>query len=364
MKILVVGAWQWSWYQEAFSDALRTLGQEVKGFGWADLFFTGLDREQGARPRSFLSRIQQRLGMGPLIGQLNRRLVETALQFRPDVLFAYNSTLVLPDALRRIKSRLPTTLLAQYSNDNPFSPGADWWLWRHVRRSVPLYDLHFVYRQGNEHDIRQLGGRNIHLLRSYYVPKTDFRVADASKDVSLASDVLFAGHYEPDERLECLEALAALDVNFKLFGGTWHLAERRLGAESPLRRFFPVRSLTRADYRTAISGTKIALCFLSKLNGDTYTRRTFEIPAMQTFMLSEYTDDLASLYEPGVEAAFFRSKEEMLEKIEYYLKHDQQRLAIARNGHLRLLRDGHDVVSRAREFLTALQTHKTEGTMS
>ncbi|MBZ0310797.1 MAG: glycosyltransferase, partial [Anaerolineae bacterium] len=88
------------------------------------------------------------------------------------------------------------------------------------------------------------------------------------------------------------------------------------------------------------------------LNQDTYTRRNFEIPAMRTFLLSQYSDDLASLFKEGEEAEFFRSKEEMLDKIAYYLAHDEPRQRIAQRGYERV-RDGHDVQSRARQ---ALQT--------
>jgi hypothetical protein len=355
MKFLVVGAWQWTWYQQAFSEALRSLGHEVRAFGWAERFLTGLHTELIPSPRNLSARIQQRLGWGPLVNELNRDLVQAAREFQPNVLFAYNGTLVRPEALRRIKNALPETLLVQYSNDNPFSANADWFLWRHLKRSIPIYEAHFVYRHGNELDLRQHGGRNIRLLRSYYVPETDFRAEPTENETDFRSDVLFAGHYEPDGRLEMLEEVAGLDVNFKLFGGTWQLAEDRLRPNGRLRALFPVRALSRADYRKAISGTKIALCFLSKLNGDTYTRRSFEIPAMQTFMLSEYTEDLASLYREGSEAEFFRSKEEMLDKIVYYLKHDDERQSIAANGHRRLLRDGHDVVARARQFVADLE---------
>jgi spore maturation protein CgeB len=105
----------------------------------------------------------------------------------------------------------------------------------------------------------------------------------------------------------------------------------------------------------AISGAKIALCFLSKLNEDTYTTRNFQIPAMRTFMLSEYTPDLASLFEEGKEAEFFRSQDELLDKIRYYLQHDSEREEIAHNGHKRLLADGHDVVSRARQVVAVVE---------
>lgn len=41
----------------------------------------------------------------------------------------------------------------------------------------------------------------------------------------------------------------------------------------------------------------------------------------------------------------------MINKICFYLKHDDKRKKIARAGHERLLRDGHEVTDRAREIL-------------
>lgn len=68
-------------------------------------------------------------------------------------------------------------------------------------------------------------------------------------------------------------------------------------------------------------------------------------------MLSQCTDDLDSMFKEGIEAEYFRDKEEMMDKIRYYLKHDDKREKIAKAGYERLLRDGHEVTDRAGEIL-------------
>jgi spore maturation protein CgeB len=100
-----------------------------------------------------------------------------------------------------------------------------------------------------------------------------------------------------------------------------------------------------------LCGARIALCFLSKLNRDTYTRRCFEIPASGTLLLSEYSDDLAGMFREGVEADYFRSPEEMIEKIRCYLDDDALRRRVAAAGRLRVVDDGHDVVSRMAQVI-------------
>ena len=99
-------------------------------------------------------------------------------------------------------------------------------------------------------------------------------------------------------------------------------------------------------YYQKISSAKIALCFLSKMNRDTYTRRCFEIPAMGVFMLCQYSEDLACLFKDGVDAVFFHNPDDMMEKIDYYTKHNNLRAQIAASGMKRVILDKHDVVSR------------------
>ena len=65
----------------------------------------------------------------------------------------------------------------------------------------------------------------------------------------------------------------------------------------------------------------------------------------KTMMLAEYTDDLASLFTPEVEADYFKSKEQLLDKVNFYLSHKLTK-SIGEAGYRRLIKDGHEVVDR------------------
>jgi spore maturation protein CgeB len=77
-------------------------------------------------------------------------------------------------------------------------------------------------------------------------------------------------------------------------------------------------------------------------------------------MLSEYSDDLATLFREGEEAEFFRSEEEMLAKIEHYLNDEFNRKSVAESGFRRVYQDGHDVVSRMGQVLIWVEELRKE----
>ena len=77
-------------------------------------------------------------------------------------------------------------------------------------------------------------------------------------------------------------------------------------------------------------------------------------------MLSEYTDDLNSLFEENKESVYFRSKEDLLEKVRFYLNNPELRANIAGAGYERLLKDGHEVSDRAKEIMRVYNIVKNE----
>ena len=63
--------------------------------------------------------------------------------------------------------------------------------------------------------------------------------------------------------------------------------------------------------------------------------RVFDICGCGGFLMTNWQEELPGMYEPGVEAEFFASQEELLDKVGYYLEHDDERNAIAKRGYTR-----------------------------
>ena len=345
-KILIAGPGLWPWYERACAAALRSLGCRVVEFSWCDDFYRWTEGRKEPVARSFSRRIQNRFLFGPALNAVNESLVRAARAEQPDIIWLYNASHIYAKTVRELRHLKPQPKLVAYTNDNPF--GTNRAYWRHFREAIPLFDQHFVYRPSNIEDLRRLGVSDVTLLRSYYIADEDYRSMPSREETRFLADVVFAGHYEDDGRLSALEAIAATGVKLNVFGGGW---AAQVAQSSPLWPHVPIAPVIGEDYRKAISGASIALCFLSKINRDTYTRRNFQIPAMRTFMLSEYTDDLASLFQEGVHAEFFRSREELLDKIRFYTQNAAARERIAAGGHRRVVEDGHDVRSRMSMFV-------------
>jgi spore maturation protein CgeB len=106
------------------------------------------------------------------------------------------------------------------------------------------------------------------------------------------------------------------------------------------------------DYARALNSFDINLCFLRKLNRDLQTTRSVEIPACGAFMLAERTDEHLALFEEGVEAEFFGSDDEMIDKTRYYLAHAEARRRIAAAGLERCRRGRYSYHERLLDMLT------------
>ena len=67
--------------------------------------------------------------------------------------------------------------------------------------------------------------------------------------------------------------------------------------------------------------------------------RALDIMACGGFLLSNYQQELAELFEHEGEMVMYESYQDAVEKAEFYLKHDDIRMSIAQNGKEKVLRD-------------------------
>lgn len=336
--------------EAAFAEALKNIGHEVVSFVFQDYFKGKLGHYQSALPVP-----------GPALIKLNRGLLKKTRALNPDLVLVWNGTHVLPRTLHRIKTT--GALLVSYNNDDPFAhlvhERAPWhhrFLWRWYLRCLKHHDCNFVYRPVNIKESLSLGAKTAQVLKPYFIPDQNKPVElSAAEQRQVGCDVVFIGHYEPDGREEYLRALVDAGAHVRLYGGKYWTKDV-LGDLAPY--FGDISPVYGKDYAKALCGAKICLAVLSKMNRDTYTRRCFEIPACGRLLLCERTADMQEMFAEGEEAVFFSSKEELVEKTMWLLQHPMEIDRIAEAGRRRVWADGHDVISRATEFVRCVGSLK------
>lgn len=334
IKVLVVGDYLFSLYEEALVKAFRRLGLQVEEFKVCNYldYTTFLSRK--------ITNLQLNWLIGPIIHKANKDLERKLDEGKYDFVFFYRPRIFKPSVIEQGAHK---SILMCYNNDDPFGKLYTSRYWKYYIEGLPYYHHIFYYRHKNKKDYEALNiVGNTSLLRSYYIADQNFPIPTPKE-----YDVIFIGHFEDDGRDEYIKYLLENGVSFKLFGTGWHKSKYFNYFESVMGKIRPVRK----EYNETINKAKIALVFLSTLNSDTYTRRCFEIPATKTLMLAKYTDDLNSMFQEGVEADYFRDKEELLDKVRYYLANEEQCRKVGELGYARLIKDGHEITDRARDII-------------
>lgn len=282
--------------------------------------------------RTLWVRIQLRAGLAflPLFAQTGAALAREVRRYRPEVVWVDGGYCLSLQALRRIKED-SGAVLVHYTPDSLKAPG-----WYSFMRSLPEYDLVITTKPQDLEIYRTHGAKQVLLSHLGYDPRLHRPLNLGPEEMErFACDVAFVGVRMEHRAQSLCRLVREVPCRLHLYGRGWD--EGATGKYlAPLARGW----VHGDDYAKALSGAKICLAFLNRKVGDTYTTRSLEIPACGAFMLAERTPVHLELFEEDREAAYFESDAELVDKVKYYLKHDQLRQRIAEAGHAKLRRLG------------------------
>jgi spore maturation protein CgeB len=334
-------------YELAWLKALRDLGIH------AELFDT-----HSYISRNLAGRLEQRYLLGPHIRKVNRMVVERIREMRPDVAHFYLGHHYNADTIARVAKMAFTS--GSHCDDPLGRPNRR--EYRLLLKALPKYDGYHVNRHCNVAEAAAYDVKRVRVLMMYYIPWLHYPCSlSAQEQQEFGSDVVFAGHMEPDLRVESLTKVVRAGLKCRIFGGR---AEWKSALPRDVYRIVkPVFHLRGADYRRALCASKIGACFYSKWNRDQYTTRSWEIPACGVFLLSERTPAMQEFYCEGKEAEFFESPEEFIDKVQFYVQNEGVRKRIAAAGYARVVASGNDIYSRMREWLADVSEWRNENNL-
>lgn len=341
MKILQAGDFSLDYYDESlYSEFKNTAKLEVTKFQWNNYFSNYQYKNIFAK---FYYTLENRYKFGPIVKKINRDFLLQVKNNEYDIIFLWRAVHIYPSTMREIKKY---SIVIGYNNDQTFSKHHPWWLFYLLRRSIPFYDHFFVYRKSDKSLIEKVG-----VTSSIFMPTFDpdkiFPIASVDKNY----DVVFIGHYENDGRDELLLKLVDQGFKVRLNGQRW---EQSCYFEKLVESFGEIIPAY-DDYNEALNSAKVCLSFLSKLNNDTYTRRTLEIPATKTVMLAEYTDDQAAMFEPNVEAVYFSDHLEAIDKLKWLIVNPDLADSIAIAGYNKVLSGSNQLSHRVNDIINITQ---------
>jgi spore maturation protein CgeB len=317
MKILYLGTLEWGSTSLQRFDALRALPLKVYG--------VDLRLYQGEYVRrSSWKRIQIRFGLRSLSQKVGNEAVLEALRYQPDILWVDQGSCLPAWALSRIREET-RALLIHYTPDSLKAPG---WNNPCFRQAVSEYDLCFTTKIQDEEIYRSMGVRRLHFVLKGFDPDIHRPLKLTHEDLEKYScDVGFSGQRMEARANSLCYLINNVQCQLHLYGRHWEK-----GNTGPQLRSSQKGWVYGEDYAKAIIGAKISLAFLNQEVGDVFTTRSFEIPACGGFMLAERTKIHQDLFKEGEEAVFFANDDELVEKVRYYLSHEEERLRIARAG--------------------------------
>ena len=321
----------------------------------------------------FARQIGQRLAHSARIEALNADVLRAASAQKPNLVWAEKQEYLYPETIEKLRAM--GAIVAHYNPDPYFT--LDWKRTPLADACVKLYDVLVVTKRYELDAYRKEARGEVIYSQLGYDPVG--HAPPASPVSNPREKIVFVGGWEP-RRERLLASANAITPDVAIWGYGWRIAQEsrfdplralRLGRLTPGRTVYlgdPTPALRHAikegessngeiyedGYARAVAGSKIALGFVREVCPDEHTTRTFEIPAIGGFMLADRTAEHLELFTEGVEAEYFGSDEEYIDKLRYYLANDPARERVACAGHARCMTSGYSYDERIRVVMGLL----------
>ena len=304
------------------TDTFQRMGHMVK------LFPIESYREVCSYPEKKLDKLGFHQRRNRYLRTWLENLYKTAESFHPDLILFINGPkeILQPEDLINIKKRIGVPIICWFVDGVIASKGED--------ALYPYYDRIYVFEQ---QDVSFLKER-YNITAAYCPVGYNAAYAGVKPQQNKNMDVVFMGAPFKN-RLRILEEVAAHAARNEWRMGIYgpFYEERYFWKKHIFRRQYP--NITRylqngiilpEDAARFYADSKICLN-IHLPEHKSVNPRTFEIMATGSFQLVDERADYADLV-PGEDMAVFRTIEELIDKITYYLSHEDEREQIAAHG--------------------------------
>lgn len=268
-------------------------------------------------------RLLKKVSMPRFVDHLDRKLLKLIDREKPDLfltIFGFNHS---AEVLRRIK--------------DAGVPTACWWLndpfqFERSAAKAACYDHYFTNSRGSVPLYAERGIANVSFLPVGVYPPLHKKLPGTAKKW----DISFAGDYKPVRE----EVLAAVATRFDVaIFGPWR---NKLPKDSPLQKHIVSdRFFSPEDMVEIFNQSRIVLNIHTWLGKTEFgiNPRVFEASGCGSLQISDYKEEIGDFYEEDKEIVIYRSTDELLEKLAYYLEHEAEAEVIAARAYHRTRRE-------------------------
>ncbi|MEF2967937.1 DUF3880 domain-containing protein [Paenibacillus sp. M1] len=281
-------------------------------------------------------------------------MLQAAAEFRPDLVLVMNALHVFPEdhGDQIVQIRQMGIRTAVWFVDDPYFT-------EDTVRLSQYYDAVFTHELECVPLYREAGCRQVHYLPLAADPNL-FRPLKTPPEYRY--DICFIGNAFWN-RAELFDRLAPFlqDKKVLIAGGHWD----RLQKYEELSPFIRHGWIPVEETVSYYNGAKIVINIhrpttagydnknSHNVSGASINPRTYEISGCGTLQITDIRQDLFSYYRPGYDIETFMNVEELQAKIDYYLQHEEKRLAIAWRS-LWTTRKYHNFLDRVGRLLDAV----------
>jgi spore maturation protein CgeB len=269
---------------------------------------------------------------------LNQKLVETIERECPDVMFAVQLNYeIWIETLQLIRSTAKVITVCWATDDS--------WKYREVSRFIGKYYDIITTTYENVLKLYKEDGISTVLLTQWAVSTENIKEPLPASECRYNVSYIGAAHGNRKKRVEVLRQQGIIVT---CYGYGW-----------------PNGPVSPEEVIRIVRNSVISLNFANSRGENQIKARTFEIPGAGGFLLTEYAPGLERFYSIGKEVEVFSDDHELVDKIQYYLKHEKERDLIARAGYHRTIHE-HTYDIRMEKVLQAVEkvNHKRDGSNS
>jgi len=322
-KVLVIGTSSAGALPESYAQAFERLGMEVIRF----------DSERALTQASHLTgnRILRRVLRSSLWNAVNRQALEVAQRVRPALIFAVKCSFFHPETVQQIRKSVGVPFVNHYP-DHPYI-GIRWdpreasALRRDLIEVLRQYSTVFIWERSLVERLQRDGVEAKYLPFAVDPELCTPRTEEAGLRCDACNaihDVAFVATYT---RFRCTEVAAVRRHTVAIWGNNWPRKWRTLSGQH--RVHAPVWGSAVGDIyaRAAVS--------LNVLNAENLggpNMRTFEVPGSGGVMLARYSEAQHEFFPENEAAVYYRSSEEMDDKLDILLQDRELRVRIRKNA--------------------------------